>query len=136
MAARKPPRKATTPERQEQQQEKKRWQQSEAACRTVADTLFQWQRDAGDSAPQIARQYCAMTAVHYRKLRNGKVISAGDFDICVDVCRHALRALQSLDPTLAFADWPKGEAFRQAAAAASRVLEQLQQLRQAGGRRA
>lgn len=109
--------------------DKKRWQQAESDCRLLADTLFQWQRDAGDSAPEDARQYCAMTAVHYRKLRNGRVISSGDFDICVNVCRHALRTLQSLDATLAFEGWPQGEAFREARQAAERVLAELQKLK-------
>lgn len=129
MVAKKQSRKESSPNRQLQQDEKKRWQQAETDCRALADTLFQWSRDAGDGAPETARQYCAMTAVHYRKLRNGRVISSGDFDICVDVSRHALRTLQALDPTLEFVDWPRGDAFRQAGQAAQRVLDALQKLK-------
>jgi len=93
------------------------------------DTLFQWLRAQGEQAPEPARQYASMTAIHYRKLRNGRVISSGDFDICTDVCRHALRTLQSLDATLEFSDWPQGEAFRQARQAADWVLEELKRLK-------
>jgi hypothetical protein len=132
MAGKKASPKSVSPLKQAQQIEKKRWLLAETACRTVADTLFQWQREAGDNAPETARQYCAMTAVHYRKLRNGKVISSGDFDICVDICRHALRTLQSLDATLEFADWPDGEAFRKARQSADQVLAELQKLKSGG----
>lgn len=134
MAAKKQSTKVSPPNRQAQQEEKKRWQQAEADCRLLADTLFQWLRDSGDAAPEKARQYCAMTAVHYRKLRNGRVISSGDFDICVEVCRHALRTLQSLDPEMAFSDWPRGEAFREVKQAAERVLAELQKLKSRGSR--
>ena len=129
MAVKKPSPRGASPTRQAQQDEKKRWQQAETDCRALADTLFQWLREEGDNAPETARQYCSMTAVHYRKLRNGRVISSGDFDICVNVCRHALRTLQSLDATLEFIDWPRGEAFRQARLSADRVLAELQKLK-------
>jgi hypothetical protein len=130
MATRKPaPGKSSPASRQIQQDEKKRWQQAESACHTVADILFSWLRECGDSAPEAARQYASMTAIHYRKLRNGKVISPGDFDICVDVCRHALRTLQSLDATLAFDNMPRGEAFRQVRQSADWVLAELQKLK-------
>jgi hypothetical protein len=134
MATKKNSAKVSAPSRQAQQQDKKRWQQAETDCRALADTLFQWLRAADEHAPETARQYCAMTAVHYRKLRNGKVISSRDFDICVDICRNALRTLQSLDASLQFADWPDGEAFRQARLAADRVLADLQKLKSAGAR--
>jgi hypothetical protein len=135
MAAKKQSSKVISPNRQAQQEEKKRWQLAEAACRTLADTLFQWSRDAGDHAPEAARQYCAMMAVHYRKLRNGRVLSPGDFDICVEVSRHALRTLQSLDASLEFADWPRGEALRQALQSAQWVLAALQKLKSDAARR-
>ena len=134
MAAKKHPQKVSPPSRQAQQEEKKRWQLAETECRALADTLFQWLRAQGDNAPETARQYCAMTAVHYRRLRNGRVISPGDFDICIEVSRHALRTLQSLDATLEFADWPQGDAFRQARLSADLVLAELQKLKNKGAR--
>jgi hypothetical protein len=129
MAAKKLSPKVSSSSRLVQLEEKKRWQQAETECRSLADTLFQWLREQGDNAPETARQYCAMTAVHYRKLRNGRVISSGDFDICVLVSRHALRTLQSLDATLEFNDFARGEAFRQARRSAEWVLAELQRLK-------
>lgn len=134
MAARKPSKKNDTPDRQARQEEKKRWQLAQTACRTMADALFAWQRDAGPGAPETARQYCAMMAVHYRKLRNGQVLGPADFGICVEVARHALRMLQALDPAMTFDGEPQGEALRAAGQAAGQVLDMLRRL-QAGSTR-
>ena len=40
--------------------------------------------------------------MYWRKVRNGKVLSAADFNAAVDVCRSAERVLEALDaPALA-----------------------------------
>jgi len=125
MAGKKP----TAPSKAARQGEIARWQRSETACRTLMDTLFQWQRDQAETLAERTQQYLSMTAIHYRKIRHGKVLSAGDFNLCVEVCQHALRALQAQDPSMAFPDDAKGEALRQARQLAEGVLEEYRKLK-------
>ncbi|WP_051229094.1 hypothetical protein [Paludibacterium yongneupense] len=113
-------------------EDEKRWQRAEAACRGVVDVLMQFERDGGVDRRETARQYIGMTAVHYRKIRNGKVLGPADFNIAVAVCQHALRALQALDPTLEFVDWKQADAFRQVRAQADGVLADYRVLKSGG----
>ncbi|TDR80645.1 hypothetical protein [Paludibacterium purpuratum] len=124
--------KPTTPTKAARQDESKRWQRTENACRTLMDTLFQWQREQGEILAERTQQYLSMTAIHYRKIRHGKVISAGDFNQCVEVCQCALRALQAQDPSLAFTDDKLGEALRQAWQLADGVLADYRKLKSGG----
>ncbi|BEV72304.1 MULTISPECIES: hypothetical protein [unclassified Paludibacterium] len=121
--------KAPPPNKAVQQEALKRWQRSETACRSLMDTLFQLQRDKGETLPERAQQYLSMTAIHYRKIRHGRVISATDFNSCVEVCQHALRTLQALDTTQTFEGWPQAEALQQAGKLAEGVLADYQKLK-------
>lgn len=84
--------------------EQKRLQRTEDACRRIMDQLFAMQRAERFADQELAGKYAVMAGIHYRKIRNGKVLGAADFNAAVEVCTAARRCLQQLDSTFAFAD--------------------------------
>ena len=76
--------------------ERARFALAESACQ-LADQLL------GELAStEAAAARLRTLRVYWRKVRNGKVLSAADFNAAVDVCRSAERVLEALDaPALA-----------------------------------
>lgn len=82
--------------------EQKRLLRTEDACRHIMDQLFAMQRADAFAQQELAGKYAVMAGIHYRKIRNGKVLGPADFNAAVEVCTAARRCLQQLDPTLCF----------------------------------
>jgi len=115
------------------QAEQQRFAQAEAAC---ADTLALFAALAEDPAwlaCELAGKYAQMAGVYARRMSNGKVLCAADFNAAVEVCTTARRALRALDAELQFADHPQAAALQQAAEGCYRVLAAHHQL--TGGKR-
>jgi hypothetical protein len=106
----------------------KRYALAEAACHAVMGVLVPMEKAEAFAEHETARQYAQMARVYYHKIRNGKVLSPGDFNTAVDVCTAARRALKALDPELKFADWPQAEALLEAERQASAVLREYHTL--------
>jgi hypothetical protein len=69
--------------------EQKRFQRTEDACRHIMDLLFGMQRAERFNQEELAGKYATMAGIHYRKIRNGKVLGAADFNAAVEVCTAA-----------------------------------------------
>ena len=80
----------------------KRFAIAEAACKATMDTFAPMDKAGAFADYETARQYAQMASVYYRKIRNGKVLSPSDFNLAVDLCKAARRALQALDPEMKF----------------------------------
>jgi hypothetical protein len=70
-----------------------------------------------------------MAGIHYRKIRNGKVLGAADFNAAVEVCTAARRCLQQLDASLQFEQLPDGAGLQQILPLIDGVLADYQQLK-------
>ena len=70
-----------------------------------------------------------MAGIHYRKIRNGKVLGAADFNAAVEVCTAARRCLQQLDSSLTFTALSDSAALQQALLLIDAVLADYQQLK-------
>lgn len=109
--------------------EQKRLQRTEEACRHIMDLLFGMQRAERFAEGELAGKYAVMAGIHYRKIRNGKVLGAADFNAAVEVCTAARRCLQQLDSSLSFATLPDSAALQQALLQIDAVLADYQQLK-------
>jgi hypothetical protein len=109
--------------------EQKRFQRTEDACRRIMDLLFGMQRAERFNEEELAGKYATMAGIHYRKIRNGKVLGATDFNAAVEVCTAARRCLQQLDSTLTFADLPDSKSLQEALPLIDSVLADYQQLK-------
>jgi len=76
------------------QAELKRLARTEEACRIIMDHLFSMLRQEQFAQHELAGKYAVMASIHYRKIRNGKVLGAADFNAAVEVCNAAKRCLQ------------------------------------------
>ena len=72
------------------QAERARFALAEAACQLADQTLGSLALDEAAAARLRTMQ------VYWRKMRNGKVLCAADFNLAADVCRSARRVLDSL----------------------------------------
>lgn len=107
----------------------KRLGRAEAACQTLM-TAFTALENSGElDAHETARQYLQMCRVHFRKIRNGKVLGPADFNAAVDVCTSARRALLALDPALSFEGWATAATLQEVLRHADGVLGDYQQLK-------
>ncbi|MCD5360231.1 hypothetical protein [Chromobacterium aquaticum] len=121
---------ASKPQAQQRQQQDKRWSSAEQACREIMallDTL-----DPSLDAQQTASQYAQMAAVYYKKIRNGRVLSPGDFNLAADVAASARRALQALSPTLDVSSLPQAADCQRMLTLADSVLAAMSELKAAG----
>ncbi|MDH0340105.1 hypothetical protein [Chromobacterium haemolyticum] len=123
---------ATKPQAQQRQQQDKRWNAAEQACREIMALL----EALGPSlaAQQTATQYAQMAAVYYKKIRNGRVMSPGDFNLAADVAASARRALQVLAPKLDFSPLPQAADCQRMLTLADGVLAAMSELKAAGRR--
>lgn len=123
---------SSKPGQQAKRAQEQRYQQAEAASRALMECLTQLE-DAGQlAASERASQYANTTRAYFRRLRNGKVLSPADFTAAADVCQSARRALQALDPELAFADLASAEALRAALAAGDAAIAAFQEIKRGG----
>lgn len=74
--------------------ERTRFALAESACQ-LADQLL---GELASTEPAAAR--LRTLRVYWRKVRNGKVLSAADFNAAVDVCRSARRVLEVLEASV------------------------------------
>jgi hypothetical protein len=109
--------------------EQKRFQRTEDACRHIMDLLFGMQRAERFNQEELAGKYATMAGIHYRKIRNGKVLGAADFNAAVEVCTAARRCLQQLDASLQFEQLPDGAGLQQILPLIDGVLADYQQLK-------
>ncbi|WP_159876548.1 MULTISPECIES: hypothetical protein [Aquitalea] len=109
--------------------EQKRFQRTEDACRRIMDLLFGMQRAERFNEEELAGKYAIMAGIHYRKIRNGKVLGAADFNAAVEVCTAARRCLQQLDSGLTFDGLPDSSALQEALPLIDSVLADYQQLK-------
>jgi hypothetical protein len=107
----------------------KRFALAETACRTVMGVFGEMEKADGFAEHETARQYAQMAGVFYRKIRNGKVLSPSDFNVAVELCTAARRALQALDPELQFAGRLQAEALSEAERLSGAVLREYQALK-------
>ena len=103
--------------------------QAEAACHAALALFATLADDADWQAAEAAPKYAQMTAVYFRRLRNGKVLSVTDFNTAAEVCTCARRALRALDPELRFDHHPQGDALRRVAADCYQVLAEHHRLK-------
>ncbi|MCW3478584.1 hypothetical protein OL229_03245 [Neisseriaceae bacterium JH1-16] len=127
------PKKAATakPNQAAKAAELKRFALAEAACQAVMQLFAVMEKNGELAEHEKARQYGQMASIHYRKIRNGKVLSPGDFNAAVELCTAGRRALQALDAELTFANWPQAEALLDAERQTAAVLAAYQALRSA-----
>ncbi|SMF43080.1 hypothetical protein [Pseudogulbenkiania subflava] len=125
------PKKSTTanPSRDARLASEKRLARAEKACQSLMAAFTELENAGVLDAHDTARQYLQMCRVHYRKIRNGKVLGPADFNAAVDVCTSARRALLALDPALSFASFPTAEALCTILQQADVVLGDYQQLK-------
>ena len=109
--------------------EQKRWLRAEEACRQAMDQLFAMQRAERFANNELAGKYAVMAGIHYRKIRNGKVLGAADFNAAVEVSTATRRCLQQLDATLAFTALQDGPALLAVLQQIDGVLEDYRQLK-------
>lgn len=107
----------------------KRLARAEAACQALMEAFATLENDGELDAHDTARQYMQMSRVHFRKIRNGKVLGAADFNAAVDVCTSARRALLALDPTLGFDGWADAATLQEVLRHADGVLDDYRQLK-------
>ncbi|WP_217450745.1 hypothetical protein [Vogesella oryzae] len=77
---------------------------------------------------ELANKYAQMAAVYARRIRNGKVLCAADFNAAVEVCTSVRRALRALDADLQFAGHAQAEALQSVAQECYKVLAAHHQL--------
>ena len=82
----------------ERKQMASRFAVAEAACQAADQVLGRLALNDDAQARWRTMQ------VYWRKIRQGKVLGAADFNLAADVCRSARRVLQAMEPTLRFAD--------------------------------
>lgn len=123
---------ATKPQAQQRQQQDKRWNAAEQACREIMSLLEALEPSL--AAQQTSAQYAQMAAVYYKKIRNGRVMSPGDFNLAADVAASARRALQTLAPTLGFSSLPQAAECQRMLTLADGVLAAMSELKAAGRR--
>jgi hypothetical protein len=109
--------------------EQKRFLRTEEACRRIMDQLFSMQRASRFTEGDLAEKYAIMAGIHYRKVRNGKVLGPADFNAAVEVCTAARRCLQQLDAGLLFEQLPDSAALQQILPLIDGVLADYQQLK-------
>lgn len=109
--------------------EQKRFQRTEEACRRIMDQLFAMQRANRFTEGELAEKYAVMAGIHYRKVRNSKVLGPADFNAAVEVCTAARRCLQQLDASLQFDGLPDGASLQQILPLIDGVLADYQQLK-------
>ena len=109
--------------------EQKRFMRTEEACRRIMDLLFAMQRASRFTEGDLAEKYAIMAGIHYRKVRNGKVMGPADFNAAVEVCTAARRCLQQLDGNLLFEQLPDSAALQQILPLIDSVLADYQQLK-------
>jgi hypothetical protein len=109
--------------------EQKRFQRTEEACRRIMDQLFAMQRANRFAEGELAEKYAIMAGIHYRKVRNGKVMGPADFNAAVEVCTAARRCLQQLDASLQFNQLPDSTGLQQILPLIDGVLADYQQLK-------
>lgn len=109
--------------------EQKRFQRTEEACRRIMDQLFAMQRANRFTEGELAEKYAVMAGIHYRKVRNGKVLGPADFNAAVEVCTAARRCLQQLDASLQFGQLPDSAGLQQILPLIDGVLADYQQLK-------
>lgn len=115
------------------QQEQQRFGQAETACQLAMNLFASLEEDAAWQACELACKYAQMATVYGRRIRNGKVLCAADFNAAVEVCTSVRRALRALDAELQFTDHPQAEALQQVARESYKVLAAHHQL--TGGKR-
>ncbi|SCK27579.1 hypothetical protein [Vogesella sp. LIG4] len=115
------------------QAEQQRFAQAEAACGQTLALFATLAEDPAWQACELAGKYAQMAAVYARRIRNGRVLCAADFNAAVEVCTSARRALRALDAELQFAGHPQAAALQQAAQGCYQVLAAHHQL--TGGKR-
>ncbi|OQS43188.1 hypothetical protein [Chromobacterium haemolyticum] len=123
---------ATKPQAQQRQQQDKRWNAAEQACREIMSLLEALEPSL--AAQQTSAQYAQMAAVYYKKIRNGRVMSPGDFNLAADVAASARRALQVLAPKLDFSPLPQAADCQRMLTLADGVLAAMSELKAAGRR--
>ncbi|MGR2662893.1 hypothetical protein ACUXVY_15025 [Chromobacterium haemolyticum] len=123
---------ATKPQAQQRQQQDKRWNAAEQACREIMSLLEALEPSL--AAQQTSAQYAQMAAVYYKKIRNGRVLSPGDFNLAADVAASARRALQTLAPTLDFSSLPQAAECQRMLTLADSVLAAMSELKASGRR--
>ncbi|WP_199051857.1 hypothetical protein [Aquitalea sp. ASV15] len=109
--------------------EQKRWLRAEEACRHAMDQLFAMQRGERFADNELAGKYAVMAGIHYRKIRNGKVLGAADFNAAVEVSTATRRCLQQLDATLSFSALQDGPALLAVLQQIDGVLADYRQLK-------
>ncbi|WP_024302473.1 hypothetical protein [Pseudogulbenkiania sp. MAI-1] len=128
------PKKSTTakPGRDARLAQEKRLARAEQACQALMAAFTDLENAGALDAHDTARQYLQMCRVHYRKIRNGKVLGPADFNAAVDVCTSARRALLALDPALNFDNFTTADTLRDILQQADGVLSDYQQLKTGG----
>nr|WP_294863851.1 hypothetical protein [uncultured Pseudogulbenkiania sp.] len=109
--------------------QEKRLARAEQACQALLAGFTELENAGALDAHDTARQYLQMCRVHYRKIRNGKVLGPADFNAAVDVCTSARRALLALDPALNFDSFTPADTLRDLLQQADGVLGDYQQLK-------
>lgn len=112
----------------------KRLARAEAACQALMAAFTTLENDGELDTHDTARQYVQMSRVHFKKIRNGKVLGPADFNAAVDVCTSARRALLALDPALDFEGWRAVDTLREVLRQADGVLGDYQQLKTGGAK--
>lgn len=125
---------AAQPNRDARLAQEKRLARAEAACQALM-TAFTTLENSGElDTHDTARQYVQMCRVHFKKIRNGKVLGPTDFNAAVDVCTSARRALLALDPALGFEGWASATTLQEVLRQADGVLGDYQQLKTGGAK--
>ncbi|MBI3145146.1 MAG: hypothetical protein HYZ18_07775 [Pseudogulbenkiania sp.] len=107
----------------------KRLARAETACQVLMTAFATLENDGELERHDTVRQYVQMCRVHFKKIRNGKVMGPADFNLAVDVCTTARRALLALDPALSFDGWAAAVTLQEALRHADGVLDDYQQLK-------
>ncbi|MFC3532246.1 hypothetical protein ACFOLG_08620 [Vogesella facilis] len=115
------------------QAEQQRFAQAESACQLALTLFAGLAEDTAWQDCELAGKYAQMAAVYGRRIRNGKVLCAADFNAAVEVCTSVRRALRAFDAELQFADHPQAAALQQLARDSYLVLAAHHQL--TGGKR-
>ncbi|KZE35157.1 hypothetical protein EV683_10959 [Crenobacter luteus] len=109
--------------------EAQRYARAEAACQALMQLFATMDKGGAFAAHETAQQYARVCALHYRKIRNGRVLSPGDFNLAVELCTAGLRALRALEAPAGYAGWPQAEALAGAERHAAAVLRDYRALR-------
>ncbi|MDF0604287.1 hypothetical protein HZU77_001300 [Neisseriaceae bacterium TC5R-5] len=117
------------PQQQARRVQEKRWNRAEHACSVIMNTISQTELAPLWEQHEIASQYLQMAAVYYKKVRNGKVINAGDFNLAADVANCVRKALLSLDLANSAASSLQLASLEQVMIEAESILADMQQLK-------